>query len=356
MKPVIIITWLFILLGSILTQAQLKEFEVRQEEPPVSIPIFPSNPDDAAVIIYSSIPDLYFESNTGGIVDIKGDAREGKYILIVRPERQIITVKLRGFKEEQIRLMSLEAKSVKYYSVEEKKILMTTEKGKFILNTIPQGAEFVVDGLPIKATTPYESDEFRAETYKITIKKNGYEAQEIFLEIEPGKIISKTVELTPDILFVDYTSNILSAYSGNEKISNVRFEQDGHSIVIYYNLAGDTQTNYTIEVFMRRTDNPELLINPVDIRGDVGTGRFVGMDRKIIWDIYKQYPNGLGDFRYNIELFMEEESGGLAWYYYVGGAIVAIGGVIAAVLSGGSSAESDTTPPAETLVDPPGRP
>ncbi len=51
--------------------AQLKEFDIKREKPPESIPIFTNNPNEAAIIIYSSITNLYFESNMDGIVDDK---------------------------------------------------------------------------------------------------------------------------------------------------------------------------------------------------------------------------------------------------------------------------------------------
>ena len=49
--------------------AQLIEFDIKREKPPESIPIFTNNPNEAAIIIYSSITNLYFESNMDGIVD-----------------------------------------------------------------------------------------------------------------------------------------------------------------------------------------------------------------------------------------------------------------------------------------------
>ena len=78
-----------------------------------------------------------------------------------------------------------------------------------------------------------------------------------------------------------------------------------------------------------------------------------GRSRTIIWEISKDFPQGLDDEQYSIELQVEEEGGGLAWYYYVGAAVVA--GSAAAFLAGSSSSDGGTTP-ATILIGPPGRP
>lgn len=332
--------------------AQLKEFEIRQDTPPEAIPIFPNNPDDAAVIIYSSLTSLHFESNTGGITDIKGNSLDGKYVILLEPERQILIIKSVGFREAQIKLMSLEAKSVLYYSIEQLQKLLTAEKGKFILNTIPQGAKFEVDGLPIKSVTPFESDEFRAETYNIKISKSGYETTEVLISIEAGRVISKTVELIPDINYIDYTRNFRYALGLTDNLRNVMFLQDGDNLIIYYDLDGDTKLDYDVEIMVRGIDDESIEYIPQSISGDVGEGKFVGRGRTIIWEISKDFPQGLEDEQYSIELQVEEEGGGLAWYYYVGAAVVA--GSAAAFLVGSSSSNGGNGTP--TLIDPPGRP
>jgi len=352
MRKLILVSMFITVLFNFKQFAQLKEFEIRQETPPPAIPIFPNNPDDAAVIIYSSLTELNFESNTGGITDLKGNSLDGKYVILLNPEKQILTIKSIGFRESQIKLMSLEAKSVFYYSVEERQRLLTTEKGKFILNTIPQGAEFEVDGLPIKSVTPYQSEEFRAETYKITIRKNGYETYEILLSIEAGKVISKTVELIPDIGYIDYTRNFRYALGLTDNLRNVMYQQDGDNLIIYYDLDGETQKEYNVELFVRGIDDPTIEYIPQNISGDIGEGKFVGIRRVILWDVGKDFPGGLEDEQYSIELRVEEESGGLAWYYYVGAGVLA---AVAAVLLN-PPGNGDDTPTPTTLIDPPGRP
>jgi len=249
--------------------------------------------------------------------------------------------------------MSLEAKSVFYYSIEQQQKLLTSEKGKFILNTIPQRAEFEVDGLPIKSVTPYESDEFIAETYNIKIKKSGYESTEVLLTIEAGRVISKTVELIPDINYIDYTQNFRYVLGKTDNLRNVMYLQDGDNLIIYYDLDGDTKLNYNVEILVRGIDDESIEYIPKSISGDVGEGKFVGRSRTINWEISKDFPEGLEDEQYFIEMTVEEESGGLAWYYYVGAAVV--GGTAAAVILGGSSSDGGTDTPT-TLVAPPGRP
>jgi len=98
--------------------AQLKEFDIRETPAPPNTPVFVNYPDDAAIIIYSSIPDLDFESNTEGIVNKMTEAN--KYTLIIKTERQYIKIKCRGYMENRISIPKLEPRSVRYFTVEPK--------------------------------------------------------------------------------------------------------------------------------------------------------------------------------------------------------------------------------------------
>ncbi len=161
--------------------AQLKEFEIKELKPPPSIPVFINYPDNAALIIYSSLTNLYFESNMDAIVDDISTPQEGKYILIIREKtKQIITVKAIGFREGKIKVPKLNAKEVKYYQIEQLII-----EGILAVQSTPEDAEIYINE-SLYGSTPYEG-KFKKGTYKITLKKDMY--YDLFQTVE---VISDT--------------------------------------------------------------------------------------------------------------------------------------------------------------------
>jgi hypothetical protein len=171
--------------------AQLKEFDIKREKPPESIPIFTNNPNEAAIIIYSSITNLYFESNMDGIVDDKSKPDEGKYTLLIRPIKQILTVKAKSYREGKFRIPNMEPREVLYYSIESKH-----GKGDFVLKTNPPGATLHIDGLPdFEGKTPFTFINYIAQTYKIKIRKEGFEPLDTAITIKKESVSSETFEL-----------------------------------------------------------------------------------------------------------------------------------------------------------------
>jgi hypothetical protein len=183
-------------------QAQLNEFDIQLFSPDKpELGIIRSFPDKAIIIVYSSIKTLKFES-TLGIKENRSDPERGVYKLIVEPQKQIIFIQAVGFRENKIETKKIEEQEFIYYTIEPKQKPLNPDKGNFNLYTAPSGANFEIDGLPIKGTTPYQSEEFLAETFKIRITKGQYESTEIILSIVKGETISKTVRLTPKFGYI----------------------------------------------------------------------------------------------------------------------------------------------------------
>lgn len=187
--------------------SQLNELKIQPQDPPAEIPIFRNYEDEAAIIIYSPIP-LKFESTLGLVAD-KSDPDRGEYILILHPKKQIIFVQSQSaeFKEDRIEIKTLLPKQCIYYSIEPKQKPPNPNKGNFILRTVPSGARFEIEGLPIQGLTPYQSEEFLAETFKIWISKEKYESREIDLPIVKGETVSRTVPLVPKFGFITILTN-----------------------------------------------------------------------------------------------------------------------------------------------------
>ncbi|MBU4444452.1 PEGA domain-containing protein [bacterium] len=221
------ISYIFIFILITNSLAQLKEFEVKREPPPESIPIFTNNPNEAAIIIYSSITNLYFESNMDGIVDDKSKPDEGKYTLLIRPIKQILTVKAKDYREGKFRIPNMEPREVLYYSIESKH-----GKGDFVLKTNPPGATLHIDGLPdFEGKTPFTFVDYIAQPYKIKIIKEGFEPLDTAITIEKGRVLTETFELTP----IQIKEVVPTVISGQADLS---IESDPSGGVVY--LDGDT--------------------------------------------------------------------------------------------------------------------
>jgi len=171
------------------TLGQLKEFEIKEVEAPPGIPVFIDYPENAAVYIFSSMSNLDISSNLGIVAD-KSTPREGKYLYIVRLNRQILTVKAPGFKEGKIPLPALAMRDRKFFQVEE---LITD--GTLIIQSIPTGAEVLLNGTQY-GFTPYEGILPEGD-YELVLKKDMYHDKVEQIVVEPADTMSYTFRLTP---------------------------------------------------------------------------------------------------------------------------------------------------------------
>ncbi len=149
---------------------QLRELEVTPEDPPETIPVFRNHPDEAAVIIFSSLTDLQIESNMGIVEDLSRPA-DGRYVLMVGPFRQILTVRAPGFQETRVNVPNMNAREVSYFSIEPKERDPVTGRGTLVLRSIPEGAQISVDGYPVfDQQTPYTFDDWSAQSYRMRVE------------------------------------------------------------------------------------------------------------------------------------------------------------------------------------------
>lgn len=189
---------LFLMLLPILLFAQLKEFEIRELASPAGIALVMDHPDCAQIIVHSQIKDLRFESNMAGIKEQRYNAREDKYLLFITTQRQIITVKASGYIENQLSsAFSLAAKERKYFTISEKQgSSSVSNKGSFLLDTIPSGAEISIDGLPgFRERTPYRFTDYMAMTYNLNLKLKGYDDMSYQMQIKANQQESVTLAL-----------------------------------------------------------------------------------------------------------------------------------------------------------------
>jgi uncharacterized protein (TIGR02145 family) len=105
------------MLSAGLAHAQLLEMEVRPASARSTIPVFRDYPDDAALIVTSSLNGLRFDSNVGVVADLS-TPNEGEYRIMVRPWRQTITVTMAGYRQARFTIPASQARDVLYFTVE----------------------------------------------------------------------------------------------------------------------------------------------------------------------------------------------------------------------------------------------
>jgi hypothetical protein len=141
-----------------------------------------------------------------------------------------------------------------------------------------------------------------------------------------------------------------------ERISTTFEASPDGKIFIYYQLNGDPEKEYDINVVLKRTSVPSFELVPSDISGNVGKGKYGdGTKKTIIWTLKpeeKAILNG-EDFYFVVNAEEVKSGGGIPWYVFVGGAALA-GGAAALLLT----KKSDNTPAATTTTfpSPPARP
>ena len=206
--------------------AQLGELEVTPEDPPESIPVFRNYPDEAAVIILSSLNDLEIESNMGIVAD-ESRPEDGRYVVILEPYRQILTLRAPDFQETRISVPDMSPREVEYYRVEPKDPDPVDGEGTLVLRSIPEGAQITVGGIPdFDQQTPYTFAEWGAQSYRIRLEKDRYEPKEIVVNIEDGRAISRTLELTPNYgyLTIDEDATLRVQYHGEGSAGRVSYD------------------------------------------------------------------------------------------------------------------------------------
>jgi hypothetical protein len=173
--------------------AQLLEMEVKPTTGSGTVPVFRDHPDDAAIIVNSSLTGLRFDSNVGVVADLSSP-NEGVYRIIVKPWRQTITVTMSGYRQARFTIPASEPRSVLYYNVEPVK----SDAGALIPVTIrvnqADAAVFIdAQQVDITKTIPLE-----AGTHQIRIEKVG------FLTID------QPIEVSTDRPFQEFTMQRLT--------------------------------------------------------------------------------------------------------------------------------------------------
>ncbi|MBL1213640.1 MAG: hypothetical protein HND52_09815 [Ignavibacteriae bacterium] len=150
------------------------------------------------------------------------------------------------------------------------------------------------------------------------------------------------------LMLMLFSSKIILA---QEKI-DITFESKEDKIFIYYTLDANLNDEYEISVVLKRTSIPSFEYVPEDVTGDIGTGKYAGSQKTIIWQVSESEMEMFDgdDFYFEIDAVKIEDGGGIPWYVWVGG--IAAGGVAAVVVLLGGDDEAEST----EFAKPPARP
>ena len=127
--------------------------------------------------------------------------------------------------------------------------------------------------------------------------------------------------IIPIILFVITVSQI---HAQDVKVRNVTFIQMGKLIIIRYDLDGGLDKKYKVNLSLSDDYGVTFQIKPKALRGNVGKNITPGNGKKIIWEMTKDYPNGLEGEGYVFAVDAELQKGGNFISYLLGGGTVAV--------------------------------
>ncbi len=113
---------------------------------------------------------------------------------------------------------------------------------------------------------------------------------------------------------------------GQEKYpaDNVHFHLSGDKVVVTFDLLLPPGDDYTVRLSLQRSSSDTFRLVPSHVEGDVGKGITSGGGKKIIWDIMKEYPEGIEGSDFYFVVTAERNSGGLpTWVWLAGGGAAA---------------------------------
>lgn len=93
---------------------------------------------------------------------------------------------------------------------------------------------------------------------------------------------------------------IFSFCTFSQKVENVHFEQQGKTIVVYYNLTGTQEGNYSVSLFFSEDDGKTWQGPLLRVKGAVGENQKPGTDKMITWDVLTERTKLLGEVQFEI--------------------------------------------------------
>jgi hypothetical protein len=199
---------LTLLLLPLLATAQLKEFEVIEMERP-DVSVVQGNtqwPDDALLLVYSSLKDLNFRSSLGAIDKVSYNTQLNRYEVLFKSQKQILLVYASNFIQHKIETFNPNPKDVFYYKVEEKKHeIVSIEPGTLEIFTEPIGAVVFVNGNEMVQKTPF-TGQHSPGMIPVKLQKAKHETIDTTVAVRSGEPTFLNVQMKPTTLWVNISS------------------------------------------------------------------------------------------------------------------------------------------------------
>lgn len=177
--------------------AQLREMVIDTVQPPDrGVPVFREYPDEAVLFFTSSLPNLRFDSNMGGIVADRSEPDQGIYRLVVKPYTQIFTITAPGFIQAKLRVAGLQPRQWKYYSVQPK----DPDVGRLPVNfqIEPDGASLFVSDTQEDPSRPVQLAEGR---HPVRIELMGHRTRTDTIEVSrENTLFEYQLELVEEVV------------------------------------------------------------------------------------------------------------------------------------------------------------
>ena len=150
----------------------------------------------------------------------------------------------------------------------------------------------------------------------------------------------------------------LTADDDKVKIENVHYTVSDGRVIINYDLIGDPNNTYNVQLTLKRQNYDAYNYTPNKVSGDVGTGKFAGKNREIIWNVNDEFPQGLpySDYYFIVtanESGKKGESSGFFTFSWLKAGVVAAVAVATIIFI---SKNKKTGSSGSSLPGPPGRP
>lgn len=164
-------------------------------------------PEDALIIVYSSLTNLNFRSSMGMIDKQSYNSQSNRYEVLVRPIKQILLVYTNDYMEGTIAKLNPKSKEVFYYKVEEKNSEITAAStGRLTILSEPAGAEIYLNGFKVADKTPFTFD-LNSGSTKVKLKKKKFEDFDTTIFIRSNQNSELKQKLNSSYLYLNVTSN-----------------------------------------------------------------------------------------------------------------------------------------------------
>ena len=100
---------------------------------------------------------------------------------------------------------------------------------------------------------------------------------------------------------------LIGKLANAQSVTNIHFEQTGKQIVIYYDLSGEAESTWFIDVYCSQ-DGGKSWKSPLEkLSGAAGKGIKPGNNQKVMWDVLQERDNLEGEISFKVEATKIEE-------------------------------------------------